>query len=203
MAFTLKLSSYDYDALRELPERELRAEYSRLRDIAHKRLNRLAASSTYSSSQTYLRYRNSFPVLANVKKGSVAKLAMKLSDLEKFLSLETSTLTGAKATTKKIISGLQKRGYTSIKTEEDLRRFGRYMDFNRALKKGGKYDSDRVQEMMEATSDAGLTPKDVEADFDFWMQNYDKISDAEKEITGVKKGSKAWVRMMKDAMSGS
>jgi hypothetical protein len=150
---------------------------------------------------TTLRYRNAFPKLATIRKGQISKLSKKLSDLKTFLSLETSTVSGARATSKRIIAGLQARGYTQIKTEKDLRLFGRYMDFNRALKKGGKYDSEKVIEMMDATDKAGISAKQVEEDFSFWMKNYDGISDVVPEIKGAKKGSKLWVRILKEFLS--
>lgn len=200
MATTFKLSSYNYEALKQMDVNTLRKEYSRLRDVAHKRLMRLSQSD-FAKSQTYLRYRNAFTGLKQIKKTQVSRLSKKLSDLYTFLNLESSTVSGSRATSRRIIKGLQERGYTYIKTDKDLRNFGNFMDFNRALKKGGKYDSEKVVEMMDATEKAGISAKQVQQDFTFWMNNYDSIKDVAPAIKGAKKGSKVWIRSLKELLS--
>ena len=200
MATKFNLSSYNYETLKQMDVKTLRKEYSRLRDVAHKRLMRLSQSD-FAKSQTYLRYRNAFTGLRQIKPTQVSRLSKKISDLYTFLNLETSTVSGSRATSKRIIKGLQERGYTYIKTDKDLRNFGNFMDFNRALKKGGKYDSQRVVEMMEETDKAGLTAKDVQKDFDFWMENYQNIDKAKKKISGKKAGSKSWIKELISILS--
>ena len=200
MATTFKLSSYNYEELKQMPVKDLRREYSRLRDVAHKRLQRLAASDVTRKSQTYLRYRNTFTELKNIKKTQVSRLSKKLSDLYNFLNLETSTLTGYKANSAKIIAGLQKKGYDYIKTDKDLRNFGDYMDLNRALKDNGKYDSKRVGDMMEETEKKGISPKEVQKDFEYWMDNFQKIDKASEKITDKKAGSKSWIKALKEIL---
>lgn len=172
------LESYEYDILKQMrsSEKELRQEYSRLRSIARKRLERLAGSD-YAGSQTYLRYRNMFIPLTEIKKGSVARVSKKLTELHNFLSLETSSVTGARAVSNQRIKDLQAKGYTFIKTEKDLRKFGEFMDYNRSLKKGGLYDSEKVIEMLDETSQRGISTKQVEKDFTFWMENYEHLSE--------------------------
>ena len=200
MATKFNLPSYNYESLKQMDVNTLRKEYSRLRDVAHKRLMRLSQSD-FAKSQTYLRYRNAFTGLKQIKKTQVSRLSKKLSDLYTFLNLETSTVSGSRATSRRIIKGLQERGYTYIKTDKDLRNFGNFMDFNRALKKGGKYDSQRVVEMMEETDKAGVTPKEVQKDFDFWMDNYKDIDKAKKKISGKKAGSKSWIKELISILS--
>lgn len=195
------LPNYNYDALRAMNVKDVRREYSRLRSIARKRLERLSQNPEFTKSQTYLRYRNTFTSLKDIKPNQVARLSKKLSEVYQFLGMETSTVTGMKDVSKRIIAGLQAKGYTAIKTDKDLRRFGEYMDFNRALKKGGKYDSEKVVEMMDATEKAGISAKQVQQDFTFWMNNYDSIKDVVPAIKGAKKGSKVWIRSLKELLS--
>ncbi len=172
------LESYEYDILKQMrsSEKELRQEYSRLRSIARKRLERLAGSD-YAGSQTYLRYRNMFIPLTEIKKGSVARVSKKLTELHNFLSLETSTVSGAREVSNQRIKDLQAKGYTFIKTEKDLRKFGEFMDYNRSLKKGGLYDSEKVIEMLDKTSERGISMKQVEKDFTFWMENFEHLDE--------------------------
>ena len=102
---------------------------------------------------------------------------VKLSELRKFLDLETSTVSGARRVSKSRIAQLQSKGYTFIKTEKDLRKFGEFMDYNRALKKGGLYDSERVIEMMDKVDQRGINVDQVKKDFDWWMENYELLDD--------------------------
>ena len=201
MATKFNLSSYNYEALKQMDVNTLRKEYSRLRDVAHKRLMRLAATEDTRKSQTYLRYRNAFTGLKQIKKTQVSRLSKKLSDLYTFLNLETSTLSGYKAYSSKIIAGLQKKGYDYIKTDKDLRNFGDFMDLNRTLKDNGKYDSKRVVEMMEETEKYDVSAKDVQKDFEFWMDNFKDVKKAAKKITDKKAGSKSWIKELISILS--
>ncbi len=200
MATKYNLSSYNYEDLRQMDVKDLRREYSRLRDVAHKRLQRLSASD-FSETQTYLRYRNKFVGLKEIKKGQVSKLSKKLSELHTFLEMETSTISGSKSVAARIIKGLQDNGYDYIKTEKDLRTFGEYMDFNRALKKGGKYDSEKVMQMTEEMEKVGVSPKDVEKDFKFWIKNYKDIEKMKEKVsTSNKEGSRRWLKELKSLL---
>lgn len=202
-----ELPTYEFDELKALNllPGTLRKEYSRLRSIARKRLERMSTSA-YKSSQTYLRYRNMFPSLPSMdaltKRGSVtkAKLEKKLSELRKFLDLETSTVSGARRVSKSRIAQLQRKGYTFIKTEKDLRKFGEFMDYNRALKKGGLYDSERVIEMMDKVDQRGINVDQVKKDFDWWMENYELLDDV-PEMIGSRSAS-LWKQALEAFLGG-
>ena len=178
MAIKFNLESYEYDVLKHMKSevKALRAEYSRLRSIARKRLERLG-SSAFKDSQTYLRYRNTFKSLDKIKIGNISQLSKKLNEVHTFLNLKTSTVTGQKAVSMERIKQLQMQGYTFIKTPQDLKRFGQFMDYNRSLKKGGLYDSEKVIEMLDATSEKGMNQSQVEKDFRFWMDNYEILDE--------------------------
>lgn len=72
-------------------ERELRQEYTRLRDIAQKRIKRLLASE-FSGSQTANKWAKGVPRLSDMRTKS--DIAHGLSDLSSFLESPYSTLTG-------------------------------------------------------------------------------------------------------------
>ena len=210
MASNIKynLPTYEFDELKALNmlPKSLRSEYSRLRSIARKRLERMSGSA-YKGSQTFLRYRNMFPSLPSMdaltKRGSVskAKLEKKLSELNRFLNLETSTVTGARRVSKSRIAQLQSKGSTFIKSEKDLRKFGEFMDYNRALKKGGLYDSERIIEMMDKVDQRGINVDQVKKDFDWWMQNYELLDEV-PEMIG-KRGASLWKAAIEAYFGGS
>lgn len=191
------LESYEYDVLKQMrsSEKELRQEYSRLRSIALKRLERLAGSD-YAGSETYLRYRNMFVSLYEIKKGYVARVSKKLTELHNFLTMETSTVTGARIVSQKIIKGLQEKGYDFIKTEKDLRDFSDFMNYNKALKKNGLYDSDTVKDMLEDVKERNISLRQVKKDFTFWMENFEHLDEV-PEMTG-RRSAEAWKRALQE-----
>ena len=89
---TFPAHEYFPDILSSLhTERELRNEYTRLRDIAQKRIKRLLASE-FSGSQTANKWAKGVPRLSDMR--SKSDIAHGLSDLSSFLESPYSTLTG-------------------------------------------------------------------------------------------------------------
>ena len=84
----------------------IKAEYTRLRDIAHKRIQRLGKSE-FADSQTYLNRRGDFPKLKNLK---TSQIPTALADLAKFLKAKSSTVSGQRAQMNKTIKNWQAHG---------------------------------------------------------------------------------------------
>lgn len=126
-------------------DRELRREYTRLRDIAVKRLKRIGQSE-FSTSKTYIENVGRItPKLSTI--GSASELARRLTDLARFVSSETSSVSGLRSKRKRAINALHDAGYDFVDAS-NLDDFIDFMDFNRSLKRGGLYDSDRVAELF-------------------------------------------------------
>lgn len=153
--------------------KELRAEYSRLRSIARKRLERFGASKWAKSSNLYKQYKNLFTALPDIKRERT--VARKLVEVAKFLSLETSSVSGFRSARKARITALQERGYDWI-TEKNFDLFTDFMDYNRALRQGGGFDSERVLELVREVGEKHLDPDQVKDEFEFWIENVGKLS---------------------------
>lgn len=107
----LKFPSYDRDALKNIPESDLRAEYRRLQKIANKRLKNLAASE-FSKSNVYLKNRNKFRNVSEIKtKSSLVRL---LSDLGRFVGSKTSSVRGMQHRRRESIKELRDNGITWV-----------------------------------------------------------------------------------------
>lgn len=115
---------YQAEALKVRDSKELRAEYTRLRDIAQKRLSRLGKSE-FSNTQSYQRYKDAFPKLKEIK--NEGELRLRLSQLAKFVSSSTSSITGLKQKRKKQLASLHERGYDWV-TEENFQEFYEWID---------------------------------------------------------------------------
>lgn len=118
--------TWEYDEyypyrLEQIDERALRKEYTRLRKIANKRLNRLQASE-YKETDLAKEYAGGFALLADVK-----DLPRELTQLARFVASERSSVTGLKRIDKQTVETLQEHGYSFVNTK-NVRQFGAFME---------------------------------------------------------------------------
>lgn len=116
--------SYNPFDLEEIDSSEMRAEYSRLRSIARKRIARLESAQLLGFSAGY---ESNFPTLRGL---SDDEAVLELARVYKFLNTKTSTVKGARKYKSKLVSSLQAH-FPGI-TADNLEDFGRIMDLFRA-----------------------------------------------------------------------
>ena len=147
--------------------KEVRKEYTRLRDIAQKRLKRMG-NSIWSDTQTYLRNVHHYPKLKDIK--SESELAARLSDLSRFITAQTSTVSGMEAQMKKSLKTLHEHDYNFV-TRENYIFFGKFMEEYRFQKLDEMYDSGDAADTFNALETQRVDPEKVKEDFEFWLQN--------------------------------
>lgn len=165
-------------------DRLLRIEYSRLRAVAVKRLERLSRSE-FKEDQPYQRYHNRFRKLSEMKRpGDVSRA---LADVYAFLSMKSSTIKGATEVRSNILQGLQEHGVSFVKSE-NLRDFGEFMELLRSKLLDRIYDSERAYKVYTQARKLGMKwHGDLEKEFDFFYHNSEsmkklrKMSDAKKK----------------------
>lgn len=91
--FKWSISTYYPGALAERSEKELRQEYSRLRAVAQKTIQRLGKSE-FAGGATYRNAVGRFPTTKSIK--DKRELAMALVDISRFLSAKGSSVSGLK-----------------------------------------------------------------------------------------------------------
>lgn len=90
-------SYYTPYALESWPDKELRKEYTRLRDIAQKRIKRLRENPNVAeTSDIYKEFRAGFPTIRSMQ-GDRKLLEQALSDVARYIRSEGSTVGGATA----------------------------------------------------------------------------------------------------------
>lgn len=169
--FEIDRSQYFPDVARSVTfptVREARAEYSRLRKIAAKRLQRLAGAG-YADSSTYQRYANAFSPLP--KDLSESRVYKKLNEVAHFLSLKSSSVSGEREKISSTVETLQELGYDFI-NESNIREFGQFMDSLRSYM-GGK-DLDYSEQAIEVfrhalDADSPLDPQKLADQFADWL----------------------------------
>lgn len=153
-------------------EKQVRKEYTRLRDISQKRLKRLAAAG-YTDTEVYQRNYKHYPKLKDIK--SKSELAQRLSDLSRFVGSSQSTVKGIKERNKQTLDTLKEHGYGFV-NESNLRDFGDFMEQYRDQLLDMDYDSGDAAELYRIVEKHGLDPDKVAADFEFYLDNLDKAA---------------------------
>lgn len=152
--------------------KQVRKEYTRLRDISQKRLKRLAAAG-YTDTEVYQRNYKHYPKLKDIK--SKSELAQRLSDLSRFVGSSQSTVKGIKERNKQTLETLKEHGYGFV-NESNLRDFGDFMEQYRDQLLDMDYDSGDAAELYRIVEKHGLDPDKVAADFEFYLDNLDKAA---------------------------
>lgn len=148
----------------------VRKEYTRLRDIAQKRLKRFEAAGL-TNTQAYRKNVKHYPLLKDIK--SDYELAGRLSDLERFITAKAGSVSGQKEIRKKSIATLHDNGYTFV-NEENFDDFTDFMESYRDQLYDMEYDSGDAADLFGVVIKQKIDPEKVKKDFDFWLENIDK-----------------------------
>lgn len=147
---------------RNMGERDARREYSRLRDIARKRLQRM--SERGHTGWYYQKNKDAFPYTRDL---SYEQLQYKLAEISDFLTSPFTTVRGWTATVTKGINTLQRHGYNGINAG-NIQDFGRFMAFYRASSYATIYSSKRIAKMYSTARRTGRTRSGAAALLKAW-----------------------------------
>lgn len=126
-------------------EKQLRKEYTRLRDIAEKRLKRLQKDYGWTKTGK----KESFRKLKDIDRRDLPKA---LSELAKFVKAGTSTVSGQRKAQEKTTATLNKAvGSETAVNAKNYRRVIEVLNAARKLKNKVLYGSDKIVELAEAT----------------------------------------------------
>ena len=146
---------------------EMKSQYSYLRTVAQKRLQRLGESE-FSESQAYLKNIKTFKPIAQIETES--ELIMRLYSVRKFIESKGSTIKGQTEIRRKAVEAAQEKGLDWI-NEGNIAEFGQYMDYLRAKYKGAQFDSERAMRLFVAAKKKDVDPLEVAQDFEYWKNN--------------------------------
>ena len=170
-------------------EKVVKAEYTRLRDIAQKRLKRLKKAG-FDETQLYKQNVKRFKKLKQIK--SKSELSSRLSDLARFIRDPRGIVKRAKEIRDKSLSTLHSNGYTFV-NEANYIEFGKFMEEYRAQKLDEMYDSGDAADAYGITVKHLLAPEELEAEFEFWLENIE----AAKKLRYSSKSAGNYVKMKK------
>lgn len=129
----------------------LRSEYTRLRDIAQKRLKRMAGKP--EARETYSQHAEGFPKIRELE--DRGDLVRALIDVSSFLTARRGSMSGIRETNKQIIRTMADKGITIRK--QDLRNYGNFMTAMRKLYHfdRGEYASDQFRDLWIRLNESG------------------------------------------------
>jgi len=175
---------------------EIRKEYTRLRDISQKRLKRMG-QTMWKDTQTYQRNVHHYPKLKDIK--SEAELAHRLSDLSRFITAKTSSVSGMESQMKKALKTLHEHDYNFV-SKENFLQFGKFMEEYRFQKLDEMgYDSGTAAEAFNQLEIHRVDPEKVKEDFEFWLKNQEALEALAAGSGGEIKGSTLRSRVISNA----
>lgn len=166
----LRFESYTPGALAKYDEKALRKEYSRLRSVAQKSIQRLQQAG-FTSTTAYKMNVNRYITLDKVK--SKKDLISRLSDVSRFVTSRAHTVSGTKAIQRERISSLHSSGYTWVNSQ-NIKAFGEFMNYLKQLfPKHPSADPQTASTLFSgyrALRNRGLEPEQMQSLFTEWVQ---------------------------------
>lgn len=175
---------------RTIPDKQIRAEYTRLRDIAQKRIKRLGESE-WADTKLYRKYAAGFPKLSDIQNRT--NLSYQLAALSRFVAAKTTTVSGLKHQRAESLKTLKQHGYGFVNIQ-NYKQFGEFMEDYREKMIGKKQrPSDQVADLYFQTERLGLNPETVKKDFTYWLDNLKIVQEIEP-IKGKTAGNSTAIR---------
>lgn len=159
--------------------REIRQEYSRLRDIMRKRLTRLEASEEWAHGElkntpVSLRMEN-YPTLREMR--SERDIIEKLRDIAQAVESPLSTITGLEEVRSQSLKTLYEHfpEAEGVVTEENFREFGEFMEFVHTVTKNrGFYNNEEMIALFGHHIKKGTKFESLKRSFYRWIEKQEK-----------------------------
>ena len=154
--------------------RAIKDEYTRLRDIAHKRIMRLGKSE-FKKSAAYQAHKHDFPKLRDI---DPVNIPAAMAEMVKFLQAKTSTVSGQRSRRSKTIKAWQKQGLDlNEKNYNKVMALLKEMRTRKIL-----YGSDKVITLVETSMQKGWNFNKVlkAGQLDKMLANADQLSEIPK-----------------------
>lgn len=153
----------------EISEKDLRREYTRLRNIAQKRIVRLKADPLLKRLENVRDTISiGFPTLKEIGKSSTA-LAGHLAGLRSFLTKEESTVYGARRKFERNVRKAREAAGDFV-NEGTYPDFDRFMQFAREMTRGFRIGSPEIADFFDDNSGNYSTQEELEDVFYLWVE---------------------------------
>lgn len=153
---------------------EARAEYSRLRSAAVKRLQRLSGTEGERYSAFRMYGKEGFPSLP--KNASASEVGRALADVHHFLEMKTSSISQIRESQRQALRTLQERGYSFV-NKSNIREFGEFMEAARQQKvaSANRGGSPIIVDLYETVKRLTLPPEQIQRRFSEWLRKKEEL----------------------------
>lgn len=164
-----------------ITEKEARKEYSRLRAISMKRLQRLERFR--KSTADWVAYEKQRLITLSEADAARVSVSTLLTEARLFVTNPLSTIKGQREKTKsRIVETLQAHNYNI--SAEELTQFGKFMDWAKSKLLDAMISSDQVAQLYEDARDIGINSAELQRDFDVWLsRRYEVHKAAQKGMS--------------------
>lgn len=153
----------------EISEKDLRREYTRLRNIAQKRIIRLKEDPLLKRLENVKdAISTGFPTLKEIGKSSTA-LAGNLARLRSFLTKEESTVYGARRKFERNVRKARE-AVGDVVNDVTYPDFDRFMRFARETTRGFRIGSPEIADFFDDNAGNYSTQEDLEDVFYLWLE---------------------------------
>lgn len=159
---------------------EAKKEYSRLRNIANKRLKRLAEAG-YSDTDIYRANSDKYKPLKEFR--SPRDLYNALSSLAYFIESKKSTVSGQREIEERIQQTLSEHFGTP--EDMDLKKFGAFMEYMRDKYKGKEYDSERSAKIYRESLKKNISLAELKRHQKVFYDNEARLSKMKNRTKGM------------------
>lgn len=151
-----------------IPKNEIRKEYTRLRDILNKRIQRIQ-ESTFANQGIAGKFPGGLPKLADIAPEDLPYL---LQQAATALNSRGGSLKGLQMRQSETVKSLRERGYTNI-DDSNIRAFASFMEEARDRGLEKIYGSDSIATLYDSIAALDISPQSVMSDFNWWLNNID------------------------------
>lgn len=177
-----------------LTPEQMKAEYTRLRNVANKRLLRMQ-DTRFENYQSFQQNVGKFIPVSQIS--GERELIYRLSEVERFISAKTSTISGIRDIERRTLESLQDAGYTFVNAK-NLAAFGEFMAEYRAQHLNEIYDSDEAYKLFMETQKRGIRLSKIKDNFEYWMEQRDTLADLPVYRNKDKRGADFYKNMIEN-----
>lgn len=151
-----------------IPQNEIKKEYTRLRDILNKRIQRINKSD-FAGQGISGQFPQGLPKLSEIAPEDLPYL---LQQAATALNSRGGSLKGLQMRQSETIKSLRERGYTNI-DDSNIRAFASFMEEARDRGIEKVYGSDSIATLYDSIAALDISPQTVMSDFNWWLNNID------------------------------
>lgn len=163
---------YNPYQISKMSDAEIRAEYSRLRSIANKRLNRLQEQNLGMTARTGYR----FPTIKQVVGSSKSTVASELADVSMFLRDDRTTVSGEKKFLKDFQEILEDKGFGELAdTPDKIYETLSFMDEVRDLHKEIQLPPSDILKMLQEGERLDIPKEKLIDNIEFFLSHLEDL----------------------------